>query len=492
MDKYMLGIDIGTTNVKAALYSYAGKEILVAATSYDLYTDEAGAAIQDAQEIKEGVFYVIKKITKECRQRGIEISLISFSAAMHSLLAVNEKGEAVTPVITWGDRRGEAYAVQLKNETGSALYHRTGTPIHPMSPLVKLLWLQNEHPEIIKEAHRLIGIKTYILYQLFGEYYTDYSIANATGLFNMHTLSWDKEALKIAGITEDKLAKIIPTTGILKGLNGKIREELGLSKNMQVVIGASDGCLSNLGVNALSTGSVALSIGTSGAIRSVTNQPLTDEKERTFCYALTEDHWVVGGPVNNGGIVLDWARTRFGVADYPSLMQQIETVKPGADGLFFHPYLVGERAPIWRADVKGSFFGLSLHHQNEHMLRAVLEGINFNLYAVYRAVNEVIGDQAEEILVTGGFIKSPAWVQMLADIFGIEIAVTDVTENASFGAALLGLLAIGEIKDFSTIGEMMALNMHYSPNEKRHAFYQTHFEKYEKLNDYILEMYDVI
>ena len=181
----MLGIDIGTTNVKAALYSYAGVEVFVASTSYPLQTDEEGAAIQDATEIKEGVFQVIQEVTAECHKRNWKISFISFSAAMHSLLAVDKEGQAMTPLLTWGDRRAEPYVQQVKEESRRDIYQRTGTPIHPMSPFVKLLWLQAEHPEVIENAHRLVGIKSYILYQFLNEYYTDYSIANATGLFNM-------------------------------------------------------------------------------------------------------------------------------------------------------------------------------------------------------------------------------------------------------------------------------------------------------------------
>lgn len=490
MTKYMLGIDIGTTNTKAALYSYSGEEIMVALTTYDLHTNETGAATQNPDEITAAVYDVMMEITDKCAEENINISFISFSSVMHSLLAVDEEGAPLTPVITWGDRRSEPYVKNLENEKGSSIYHRTGTPIHPMSPLVKLLWLQHEQPEITKQADRFIGIKSYVLHQLFGEYYTDYSVANATGLFNMHTLKWDEEALNIAGITEEKLAKPLPTTQILPPLKPEVVEELGLQLETQLVIGASDGCLSNLGVNAIKTDTVALSVGTSGAIRTVTNQPQTDKNERTFCYALTEDHWVIGGPVNNGGVILDWALEQYGTVDHKTLMEEIKTAKPGADGLFFHPYLVGERAPIWRADVKGSFYGLSIHHQHAHMLRAILEGINFNLYAVYHAISEVIGDGAEEILATGGFTKSPVWVQMLADIFGIEIAITNVTENGCFGAALLGLLATGEIDDFSDIGKMFKIKRQYTPNQETHVFYQEHFEKYQKITQHLLKLED--
>lgn len=500
----MLGVDIGTTNIKAALYTYSGKEVFVKSATYPLHTDEFGAATQSANEIKEKVFHVIKESTAECARQGLKISFISFSAAMHSLLAVDVEGKPMTPVLTWGDRQAEHYLNDLKNETGTAIYHKTGTPIHPMSPLVKLYWLKKDHHEMMQKADKFIGVKAFVLYQLFDEYMTDYSIANATGLFNMHTLSWDDMALEVAGITESQLPKLVPTTEVLRGMNEEVASELGLDPKMPVVIGASDGCLANLGVNAIDKGQVALSIGTSGAIRTVTNRPMTDKKERTFCYALTEDLWVIGGPVNNGGVVMDWAKSRFidhndpvVIADpkkdsYDLMMQKIETVRPGADDLFFHPYLVGERSPIWRPDAKGSFFGLDIHHQNEHMLRAVLEGINLNLYAVYTAISEVIGADAKEILVTGGFTKSDTWLQMIADIFGVNFAVTKISENACLGAAIIGLYALGEIEDFSKLDQMITIERRVKPAKNRHQFYRRHFEKYQQMNAYYMEMFDVL
>ena len=499
----MLGIDIGTTNIKAALYTYSGEEIFVKSATYLLHTDKFGAATQSANEIKEKTFQIIKESTKECDQRNIKISFISFSAAMHSLLAVDLNGEPITPVLTWGDRQSEHYLKDLKNEIGTAIYHRTGTPIHSMSPLVKLYWLKKDYSEITQRTYKFIDVKSFILYQLFGEYYTDYSIANSTGLFNMHTLSWDNEALEIAGVTEDKLPKLVPTTKVLRGMKEEIASELGLNQKTPIIIGASDGCLANLGVNAIEHGKVALTIGTSGAIRTVTDQPLTDKDERTFCYALTEDLWVIGGAVNNGGVVMDWAKNRLmrnnsalDLMDpekdsYDLMMQQVEKVRPGADNLFFFPYLVGERSPIWRPDSKGSFIGLDLHHQNEHMLRAVLEGINLNLYAVYTAISEVIGADAKEILVTGGFTQSNTWLQMIADIFGVTFAVTNVSENACFGAVLLGLLAIGEIEDFSELDKMIPIERRVKPVKKHHQFYQGHFKKYQDLNQKYIEMLDI-
>lgn len=500
----MLGVDIGTTNVKAALYTYSGKEIFVKSATFSLHTDAHGAATQSAEEIKEKVFQVIKASTEQCTKENKEISFMSFSAAMHSLLLVNHEGEPISPVYTWGDRQSEQYINDFKNEKGTDLYHKTGTPIHPMSPLVKLYWLNKEHTEMTKFAFKFVGVKSFILYQLFGEYFTDYSIANATGLFNMHTLNWDEEALEMAGINEEQLPQLVPTTKVLSDMRSEMALALGLDPKIPIVIGASDGCLANLGVNAVAPGRTALTIGTSGAIRTVIDQPLTDKNERTFCYALTEDYWVVGGPVNNGGVVLDWAKERFfdqqnliDLADpdddsYDLMMEQIEAVSIGADDLFFFPYLMGERSPLWRPDAKGSFVGLDIHHRNEHMLRAVLEGINFNLYQVYTAISEVIGTDAKEILVTGGFVKSKTWLQMIADIFGVDFVVTTVSENACFGAGLLGLLALGEIEDFSELTDLIPVERRVEASQERHASYQSHFEKYQALNTHYVKMLDVL
>lgn len=505
VEKYMLGVDIGTTNVKAALYSYAGQEIFVESASYSLYTDESGAATQSITEIKNATLNTIKKVIRTCKKRELKLSFLSFSSVMHSLLLVDAQGEVLTPVFTWGDRRAEPFVEKIRNKYGSDIYHRTGTPLHPMSPLVKIIWLNETSPEIVEKADKIIDVKAFIMNELFDDYYTDYSVANASGLFNMQTLDWDQEALEITALTEDKLPKLVPTTHVFKHMNPEIATELGLTEDVPVVIGATDGCLANLGVNAMKPGAVALTIGTSGAIRTVTDKPLTDIKERTFCYNLTENHWVIGGPVNNGGVVLDWAMERFmptqvdskvqsttdsTTSNYQQIMEVIESVAPGADDLFFYPYLVGERAPIWRADVKGSFWGLSLHHQNAHILRAVLEGINFNLYAVYQAISEVIGTSSGHILATGGFTKSEPWLQMLSDIFNLKVTVVDISENACFGAALLGLLALGEMNDFSAVEQMLTVKKEYVPNKERSAFYKEQFKKYMKYNQHILDAYE--
>ncbi|HEY2254351.1 MAG TPA: FGGY family carbohydrate kinase, partial [Variovorax sp.] len=384
---FVIGVDIGTTSTKAVAFTPGGRVVAHHAVDYPLLRPTAAAAEQDPEQIFAAVLETIRVSVQGCPAEAREVVCVSFSAAMHSLIAVDAQDRLLTRSITWADNRAADWAERIKRErNGHAIYLRTGTPIHPMSPLAKLAWLQDEQPELFHRSARFVGIKEYVFFRLFGRWIVDHSIASATGLFNLTALDWDAEALAVAGVRREQLSQLVPTTHHVQGLEAGVAEQLGLDVHTPFVVGANDGVLSNLGVNAIAPGEVAVTIGTSGAMRAVVDRPLTDPSGRTFCYALTERHWVIGGPVNNGGIILRWVRDEFAAAEcetakrlgidpYEVLTRIAERVSAGAEGLLFHPYLAGERAPLWNANLRGSFFGLAMHHRKEHMIRAVLEGV---------------------------------------------------------------------------------------------------------------------
>jgi len=278
---------------------------------------------------------------------------------------------------------------------------------------------------------------------------------------------------------------------------------MGIDENTPVVVGASDGVLSNLGVNSYKKGEVAVTIGTSGAIRTVIDKPRTDYKGRIFCYVLDEEHYVIGGPVNNGGVILRWLRDellasevetakRLGVDPYDVLTKIASRVKPGADGLIFHPYLAGERAPLWNANARGSFFGLTLSHQKEHMIRAALEGVLYNLYTVYLALVEVMNETPNTIKATGGFAKSEVWRQMMADIFDTDVIVPESYESSCLGACVLGLKALGDIEDYSMIENMVGTTHAHQPNQDTVNIYQQLVTIFINLSRTLEDRYDEI
>jgi gluconokinase len=480
---YVIGVDIGTTSTKSVLFDTKGVLQASHTIEYPLYSPKPDVAEQNPDEIFRAVIGTIKQVVQDSGVNPTSVLCVSFSSAMHSVIAVDVDGNPLTKCITWADNRSAFWTERIKNEmNGHQIYLRTGTPLHPMAPLSKLTWLRHAEPDLFARTHKFISIKEYVFFKLFNQYVIDYSIASATGMFNLTKLAWDGEALEVAGVTAERLSEPVPTTYSLTGLASEWAAELGLPASTPFVVGASDGVLSNLGVNAIDPGTVAVTIGTSGAIRTVTDRPITDPKGRIFCYALTEDMWVIGGPVNNGGMIFRWLRDqlcsaeietalRLGKDPYEVLTEIAARVPAGADGLLFHPYLAGERAPLWDANARGSFFGLGLHHKKQHMIRAVLEGVIFNLFTVFMALEELIG-QPKKIQATGGFARSELWRQMMADIFDQEVQVPESFESSCLGAAILGMYSIGEVDSLHVVSTMMGSSHKHMPNQENVVKYK--------------------
>ncbi|HEY4108924.1 gluconokinase [Puia sp.] len=498
--RVVIGIDIGTTNTKAVCFSENGAVLASAGASYPVYTDADGRHELDPDHLLEAVVATLKEVVAKMVAAGLAgrgvkgqgLAGIGFSCAMHSLIAVDDDGHPLTRAMTWADLRSESYARALKgSETGSRIYAVTGTPIHAMSPLCKLLWMREEQPALFKRAARFISIKEYIWRRLFGKYRVDHSLASATGLFDIRRKIWNPESLELVGIDAGRLSEPVPCTyweaGLLPGW-----ASLGLPVDLPFVIGSSDGCLANLGTGAIGRGDTALTIGTSGAIRMTTTAPETDAKERIFSYVLADGYYVCGGATNNGGNVLQWyanqvlGRKGADADELERLVAEADQVAPGSEGLVFLPYLLGERAPVWDARAKGVFFGVRSIHEQRHFLRAVLEGVSLSLRQIGASLEETIGP-IERIHASGGFIHSPAWLQLIADIFQKKVLVTGSADASAIGAAQLGLYALGIVPALDVAASLVKPEAVYEPDAARAAVYQKNFkiftELYQRLRD---------
>ncbi|MGB3200742.1 MAG: gluconokinase [Nodosilinea sp.] len=502
-ENYIIGVDIGTTSTKSVLFTETGKVVGKALVTYPLYTPDVATAEQDPDEIFAAVLKTVQGLLEAYVLDPSQILGLCFSSAMHSLILVDADGVPLTRSITWADNRSAGWEKRIKTDmNGHEVYRRTGTPIHPMSPLVKLAWLRHEQPDLFQQAVRFISIKEYVLYRLLGRYVVDHSIATAMGLLNLETLDWDADALAIAGVSPSSLSELVPTTAVLRGLQPAMAEAMGLRSDTPLIIGASDGVLSNLGVGAISPGLVAVTVGTSGAVRAVVDRPITDPQERLFCYPLTEQHWVIGGAVNNGGIALRWVRDQLADAEvatakrlgqnvYGLLTRMAAAVPPGSEGLLFHPYLMGERSPLWNANARASVFGLSVKHTKSHLVRAVLEGIVYNLYLVLKALEDFAGP-AKLIQATGGFAESPLWRQMMADIFNREVTIPEHYESSCLGAAVLGLYALGRVPSLDAVTTMIGETYRHQPIPEHVTVYQKVLPVFEHLTVVFEREYDAI
>jgi gluconokinase len=451
--QFILGIDIGTTNTKAIAYTIGGEIRETSSVSYSPVIPEQGWHELDPGILFRAALNAAADVLRKMKDTG-RLMAVGFSSAMHGLIAVNEEGVALTNMITWADLRASSYAKKLRaSDEGVLIHNKTGTPVHSMSPLCKLLWLKEHKAGIFNAAAKFVSIKEYLLYHLFGKWVIDYSIASATGLFDIHQKKWFDPSLRLAGIQANNLSEPVPTDFILKGLKKEYATELGIEGDIPFVIGASDGCLANAGSGAVETGDVSLTIGTSGAVRMVTRKPMEDRLQRLFNYILTDDLFVSGGPINNGAFLLKWYSENFldrpflDSADFQWFTQQASGVPAGAEGLVFLPYIQGERAPVWDSDAKGVFFGVHSSHTRVHFMRAIIEGICFALKEVMDSLEEVIAP-VENVYASGGFIQSPEWVQILADILGKPVIINDKADASAIGAAMLSMYALGIIPGF--------------------------------------------
>ncbi|WP_066068129.1 gluconokinase [Neobacillus soli] len=484
--EFVIGLDIGTTSVKACVFNLHGKLVADVEKMINSAYPRQGWVEQNPIEIEQSAIVATREAIEKAAIEKNEIVSLGFSAAMHSLLCVNDKGTPISPALIWADGRSYKQAEDIINTIGKNVYSKTGTPIHPMTPFVKLLWMKEQEYEPYQKAKYFMSIKEYILQCWFGQRVIDYSMASATGLFNPATHKWEQELLELTGITENQLSEIVPPTKVLMGIKRDKAEAMGISPEMPVVVGAADGQLANLGNGAILPGEVAVSVGTSGAIRQVTKGVKISENQETFCYSFTEDSSIIGGPTNNGGIALQWLKDLLkDERSFTEFLSDAGQVAPGAEGLLFLPYLNGERAPIWNQRAKGNFYGVSITHKREHFIRAVLEGVTFNLYQIGKALERLTGEP-EKVYVNGGLARSPLWLQMMADIFEAEIYVSESHHSAAWGAAWTSLVAINKVNSFEEIKQNIPMGKPTIPNKENSIRYKKIYQNYEMLaNDMV-------
>jgi len=405
--EYVIGLDIGTTSVKAVVFHLNGK---VAAETEELntsYYPHPDWVEQDPDELADSAVLAIKSVIQKAGILPSQIAGVGFSSAMHSIICMDENGKPLSRAIIWADGRSSTQAEELKNTNGFGIYSRTGTPIHPMSPFVKLKWMNETDYEPYQKASYFLSAKEYVILKWYGKRIVDYAMASATGMFNGETLGWDEEALKTVNVKKEQLSELVPPTEILTGMDPAVAEKMGIPADLPFVMGAADGQLANLGSGAILPGEVAVTVGTSGAVRQWANGFQVNEKHETFCYMFTDSTSIVGGATNNGGIVMEWLKKLINYeGGYSEFTAEAAKVEPGAEGLLFLPYINGERAPLWNQQARGNFFGLSITHRQEHLIRAALEGITFNLYQISEALERLAGE-SKKIYVNGGLSQSP-------------------------------------------------------------------------------------
>ncbi|MDQ6774100.1 MAG: gluconokinase [Candidatus Dormibacteraeota bacterium] len=450
----MIGLDVGTTAVKAVAFGLASGFRQAAIREYPLLEPRPGWQEQDPDGVMEATVEALREVV--ATTSPAKVLGVSLSAAMHGLIGLDQAGQPITPLITWADSRAWAEAAALRR-TGEAveLRRRSGTPVHPMTPLTKLMWFSRHAPRICADARWWVGLKDYLLLRLTGTLATELSSASGTGLLDMAAHAWDPEAMKLAGVSAAQLPPILATTAVL-ALAAPAAALVGLPAGTPVIPGAGDGPLGNLGTGAMARGVAGLSLGTSGAVRMVFPEPRLDALGTLFCYALTDSAWVVGGAVSNGGFVVRWAEHSLapdlrgsmasGTAD-EELLRLAGAVPAGCDGLVMLPYLLAERAPLWDPELPGAYLGLHRAHTRAHLVRAAVEGVCLQLRLILDQLDQL--EPVSSVRVTGGAFRAHLWREIMAATLDRPLHVVEDAEGTALGAAALGLFALGRVPELA-------------------------------------------
>jgi len=486
----VITIELGTNAVRVFAFDLTGSLIGSAKGAYPSFHPQADYSEQDPEQLFITMLYVLKNfLTEKVHAEKYRVVNICFSASMHSLVTIDKNGAPLGNAITWADNRGKDEARELKSNTiGKTIYEATGTPLHPMSPLVKIAWLKDKDKERFKKTYKFLSIKSYIIQQLTGEYVIDYSIASATGLFNIHKLTWDADALAYAGINAARLPELVSVFHTPGKLRKEYQKSLGLSADTKIITGSSDGCMATLGAGVWGEEKATITIEDSGAMRVVGTRILEDDKQRFFNYVLTEGYYVSGGPTNSGGVIFEWFANQFGDFKYAydiencieELINDASKVNAGADGLLFLPYLLGERAPIWNANARGVYFGLNINHEKKHFVRATIEGILYEIYSIGKTLEE--HRNIKSLSVNGSFATIPFCSQIIADMFNKPVGISKNTSSVGLGAFLLSATDMGIYKNLDEAAKSVEFAETFKPNKHNNALYKKYGDIFKRLS----------
>ncbi|AZO93828.1 xylulokinase [Halocella sp. SP3-1] len=491
---YLMGLDIGTSGIKALLIKEDGQIVSSQTEKYPLHTPQAGWAEQNPADWWEATLKVISSVVKD---RGVEpagIKGISLSGQMHSSVFLNKDMKVVRPAILWSDTRTSRQCQQIYDRAGGLenLINYVSNPALEGFTAPKILWLKDNEPANYQQVSLVLLPKDYIRYHLTGEIFTEVSDAAGTLLLNVKEKKWSAELLKKLDISPEILPPVIDSIDIAGRISKNIADKTGLKQGTPVIAGGADNACGAVGSGIIQEGRVMVSIGTSGVVMAQANKPTADKQGRMHLFNhAVPDNWYMMGVMLSAGMSFNWVKEKLfdDTIDYDRLNQLAAAVEPGSDGLVFLPYLYGERTPHADANARGVYFGISGKHEQGHFIRSVMEGVTFGLRDSLELI-KAQGIKTEEIRAIGGGAKSQLWQQIMADIFGQEICLLNIEEGPAFGAALIAGVGAGVYDNFATAeSRIIKISKRISPVEENVAHYNKLYNIYQNLYPAVKDNY---
>ncbi|MFZ6030012.1 MAG: xylulokinase [Chloroflexota bacterium] len=489
----LLAHDLGTTGDKATLFDLEGRALASAFYGYETRYPHPNWAEQNPEDWWQAVCTASHQVIVQAQIAPADIAAVSFSGQMMAAVAVDARANPLRSAIIWADMRAVAQAQRWLDTLGmEATYRITGHRASPSYSGEKMLWVREHQPELFRRVYKFLQAKDFVVARLTGAFVTDRSDASGTNLYDIHAHAWSPQLLDAVGLEASLLPEVHPSAAVVGQVTKQAAEAAGLAAGTPVVIGGGDGLCAAVGAGVVREGMAFNYIGSSSWIGAASAQPLIDPAMRIYTF----EHCVPGmyspnGAMQAAGGAYQWARdvfglpekeaaARLGLSPYELLNLQVEKSPPGANGLIFLPYLLGERSPHWNPAARAVFFGLTMRHTRADMLRAVLEGVAFNLRAILDAFG-ACGLPVDAMRLIGGGAQSLAWRQILADVFGLPVQRPALlAEATSFGAALVGGVGVGLYPDFSVAEQLTPTQDVIEPHVEAGRIYAPMFDLFNR------------
>ena len=494
MNELIIAIDAGTTGVRSMLFTVSGTVLAKAYEEFDSLFPSPSWVEQEAPNWWTSACKTIQRCLKSVPFSPDEVIAVSVTNQRETVVPLDAEKRPLRHAIVWQDRRTVAQCDWIReNISAETIYTITGLTIDPYFTAPKILWIKEHQPDIFGNTDQFMLVHDFIIHRLTDNTVTDFSNASRTMLFDLKSGNWSKKLLDAFEIPSEKLPKPVPSGTKVGEVTPQAAKISGLIEGTPVIAGGGDQQCAALGVGVVCEGMIKSTTGTGTFILAHSDKIRLDTKRRVLCSRhVVEDAFVVEASMFTTGSVLRWFRDQFGrdeciaaeekeVDPYEVLVDEAAQIPAGSEGVFHIPHLVGAGAPYWNPHARGVFAGLALGHTRHHLIRAILEGVSYEI----RTNLDVMRDlnlPASEVRVTGGAARSEVWMQIQADVLGIPIIRTELEEATALGAAILACKGVGIFKSVTeAVEQMIHEKPQLIPNPENSSIYDTGFERYKKL-----------
>lgn len=469
--------DLGTTGNKATLVDQSGRLVSSVTISYDTDFGPGGKAEQSPHDWWVAVCTATRRLLDAVPGARDRVQGVTFSGQMMGAVLVDAHGEPVRPAIIWADTRAQQESAALVERVGMERgYAITGHRLNPTYSLSKVMWIKKNEPGAFDRATTMLLAKDYMILKLTGRRVTDPSDASSTNAYDQARAAWSEELIDAAGLPNSMFPEILPSTAVAGGVTEQAAAETGLRPGTAVVIGGGDGPMAALGSGIVDRSSGAYTyLGTSSWVSLASDAPLHDPQMRTMTFNhVIPDRFVPTATMQAGGGSLQWIMDVLAPeveGRYEQHLATLAATEASADGLYFLPHLLGERSPYWNPKARAAFVGLARHHGPDHLVRAVVEGVAFNLRTGLMAFLEA-GIEIPRVDSIGGAAKSSEILQVLADVWGVHVRRRDLVDEATaIGAAIVGGVGVGLFADFGIATTLSSVTANLSPDAEASTRY---------------------